>query len=166
MRQKRIIVIASTYFVVGYLLILLLHVPRFQVRAGVYQAIFLSVWLVPSLASLALALDLLHSRASRRRLLLAIVTMFVFFNGFFALTYDFMGRGTQGEFNVALTLTDALYFELGVFTTAGFGDIRPVTQTGRLVVAIQMIADLVFVAVVLGAFVSRVIAPEKVTDEE
>jgi hypothetical protein len=58
-----------------------------------------------------------------------------------------------------LTRFDAVYFTVTVLATVGFGDIAAVTQTARILVTIQMLADLVligFVAkVLLGAAQQR-----------
>jgi voltage-gated potassium channel len=43
----------------------------------------------------------------------------------------------------------ALYFAVTVFSTVGFGDIAPHTDTARLVVTVQMLADLAVIAVVI-----------------
>jgi hypothetical protein len=45
-----------------------------------------------------------------------------------------------------LTRTDALYFTVTVFPTVGFGDITARSETARIVVTGQMIADLVIPA--------------------
>jgi voltage-gated potassium channel len=76
----------------------------------------------------------------------------------FASTYYVMARLAPGSFGGHLTRTDAMYFTVTVFTTVGFGDITAKTETARLVVTGQMIADLfvfgVGLRIVLGA-VSR-----------
>jgi voltage-gated potassium channel len=76
----------------------------------------------------------------------------------FASTYYVMARLSPGSFGVHLTRTDAMYFTVTVFTTVGFGDITPKTETARLVVTGQMIADLLVlglgIRIILGA-VSR-----------
>jgi hypothetical protein len=48
-----------------------------------------------------------------------------------------------------LTRSSALYFTVTVFSTVGFGDIAPRTDVARLVVTVQMLADLAVVAVVI-----------------
>ena len=59
-------------------------------------------------------------------------------------------------FNEALTRTDALYFTITVFATVGFGDIAPVAQWMRVVVSLQMVADLLVLGFVLRAVVDAV----------
>jgi voltage-gated potassium channel len=53
-----------------------------------------------------------------------------------------MARLSPGSFGGHLSRTDAMYFTVTVFTTVGFGDITAKTETARLVVTGQMIADL------------------------
>lgn len=66
----------------------------------------------------------------------------------FASTYALLSHNAPGSFNEVLSRTDALYFTLTVFTTVGFGDIVPLTETARLATIIQMVAGLVAVGLV------------------
>jgi len=56
-----------------------------------------------------------------------------------------MARNNAAAFSVISTRTDSLYFTVTVFTTVGFGDIVPVSETARVVVMIQMVGDLVLI---------------------
>ena len=73
----------------------------------------------------------------------------------FATAYYLMGRADAKDFTEALSRTDALYLTVTIFSTVGFGDISPQTETARLVVAGQMILDLIVLGVgikiILGA---------------
>jgi Ion channel len=60
----------------------------------------------------------------------------------FASTYFLMERNSASSFTQPLTRTDALYFTVTVFTTVGFGDITAKSETARVVLIIQMLADL------------------------
>jgi hypothetical protein len=60
----------------------------------------------------------------------------------FASTYFLMEQSSSGSFSQPLTRTDSLYFTVTVFATVGFGDITARTETARVVVTIQMLADL------------------------
>jgi voltage-gated potassium channel len=86
----------------------------------------------------------------------ALATSVPFFLLLFASTYYVMARLSYGSFGQPLTRTDALYFTVTVFSTVGFGDITPKTETARLVVTGQMIADLIIlgvaIKVIVGAF--------------
>ena len=65
----------------------------------------------------------------------------------FASTYFVMGRASAANFTEPLTRTDALYFTVTVFSTVGFGDITAKSEAARIVLIVQMLADLA----VLGA---------------
>ena len=65
----------------------------------------------------------------------------------FASTYFLMERASAVSFTQPLTRTDALYFSVTVFSTVGFGDITAKSETARVVLIVQMLADLA----VLGA---------------
>ena len=60
----------------------------------------------------------------------------------FASTYFLMERAAAASFTQPLTRTDALYFTVTVFSTVGFGDITPKSEPARVVVIVQMLADL------------------------
>ena len=66
----------------------------------------------------------------------------------FAATYFLMASADSASFSMdELTRVDTLYFTVTIFSTVGFGDISPTSETARLVVTIQMILNLI----VLGA---------------
>jgi hypothetical protein len=73
----------------------------------------------------------------------------------FASTYFVMERASAANFTQPLTRTDALYFSVTVFTTVGFGDIAAKSETARVVLIVQMLADLALLGagarVLLGA---------------
>jgi len=85
----------------------------------------------------------------------ALALILPFFLLLFASTYFEMERNSAASFTQPLTRTDALYFTVTVFSTVGFGDITAKSETARVVVIVQMLADLAFlgagVRVLLGA---------------
>jgi voltage-gated potassium channel len=74
----------------------------------------------------------------------------------FAAGYFLASQARPESFSEPLTRVDALYFTITVFATVGFGDISPVSQGTRLVVCVQMIADLLVLGLVLQAVVGAV----------
>jgi hypothetical protein len=78
---------------------------------------------------------------------LAIVVV-IFLTGF-SIVYLNLSHGTQATFTQALDHTRALYFTISVFSTVGFGDITPRTDTARLIVSAQMLLDLVIIGTVV-----------------
>jgi hypothetical protein len=97
---------------------------------------------------------------------------FVLLNAFLVLLIGFAGFywrfGTTVNFNVTLSRLDALYFALGTLTTAGTGSITPISQLARGLVSIQMILDLMLVAVATTIVIARlsewIPKPEPLTD--
>ena len=65
----------------------------------------------------------------------------------FASTYFVMERVSAGSFTEPLTRTDALYFAVTVFSTVGFGYITAKSEAARVVLIVQMLADLAFLGV-------------------
>ena len=76
----------------------------------------------------------------------------------FAAAYFNMAHADSSSFTVeGLTRLDTLYFTVTVFSTVGFGDISPASETTRTVAMIQMILNLI----VLGAGVRLLTAAVK-----
>jgi voltage-gated potassium channel len=78
-----------------------------------------------------------------------------FFPLLFASTYFRDGTELRGQLHPAADPYRRLYFTVTVFTTVGFGDITAKSETARVVLIVQMLADLLFlgagVRVLLGA---------------
>jgi voltage-gated potassium channel len=72
----------------------------------------------------------------------------VFLVGFSAI-YLAMSHTAAWNFSQDLDHTRALYFTVTVFSTVGFGDITPRTDSARLVVAAQMLLDLAIIGAVV-----------------
>jgi voltage-gated potassium channel len=74
----------------------------------------------------------------------------------FAATYTVMSEAQPASFSEELSRTDSIYFVVTVFATVGFGDIAPVSAAARMVVTVQMIADLLLLGLVLRALLNAV----------
>lgn len=74
----------------------------------------------------------------------------------FAATYFLMSTNHPAGFTEPLSRMDALYFAVTVLTTTGFGDIAAVDTAERVVVTVQLVGGVGFVAVVGRIFVSAV----------
>ncbi|WP_432991750.1 potassium channel family protein [Dactylosporangium sp. CA-233914] len=72
----------------------------------------------------------------------------------FATSYVLMSGARPAAFSERVTRFDALYFSVTVFATVGFGDIVPVSEAARLLVMVQMLADLAYI----GLFVRIIVA--------
>ena len=66
----------------------------------------------------------------------------------FASAYFIMGRTDVGRFSEPLNRLDAAYFTVTVFSTVGFGDIVARSDAARMVVILQMLADLVLIGLI------------------
>lgn len=66
----------------------------------------------------------------------------------FASIYLSLSDTSRTTFSQPLDHTGALYFTVTVFSTVGFGDITPKTDSARIIVSFQMLLDLVFIGAV------------------
>ncbi|MEU2927957.1 potassium channel family protein [Streptomyces sp. NPDC007251] len=97
-------------------------------------------------------------RSSRPRLkaVEAVAVTAVLYLVLFASGYYLLERTAPGSFTTHLTRTDALYFTLSTFTTVGFGDITPVSQTGRVLAMCQMACGVLLAGVAVRVLTSAV----------
>jgi voltage-gated potassium channel len=96
-----------------------------------------------------LALDP-EARVQSLVMLLELVVV-VFAAGYYVLEFS-----TPGQMADLHTRTDSLYFTLSTLTTIGFGDVHAVGQVARVLVIIQMVFDVVFVAAVAATLRGRI----------
>ncbi|WP_197040490.1 potassium channel family protein [Pseudonocardia halophobica] len=98
---------------------------------------------------------IVESPFPRLRAVEALATSVPFFLLLFASTYVVLAGLYADSFGEPLTHTDGLYFTVTVFSTVGFGDITAHSQAARVLVTVQMVADLVVlglaVKVIAGA---------------
>lgn len=71
----------------------------------------------------------------------------------FASAYMSLAHNDPASFSELLNRTAGLYFTITVLSTVGFGDITPKTDTARLIVALQMLLDLVMIGVTVNLIV-------------
>ena len=74
----------------------------------------------------------------------------------FAGTYAVLSQVDPASFSESMSRTDAVYFTVTVFATVGFGDISPVSTAARVVVTVQMLANLLLLGFVVRAILSAV----------
>jgi voltage-gated potassium channel len=84
-----------------------------------------------------------------QRAVIAISVLIPLFVVMFSWIYLTMSRSNPGSFSTPMSRSTALYFTITVFSTVGFGDIVPHTDPARLVTSVQMVSDLVLLAVVV-----------------
>ncbi|MEW1637085.1 ion channel [Streptomyces sp. NPDC093801] len=83
----------------------------------------------------------------RLRAVEALATTMPLFLLLYSTTYYLLQESSPGSFSESLTRTDALYFTLTVFSTVGFGDIVPLTESARVVVMTQMVVNVLALGV-------------------
>jgi hypothetical protein len=86
----------------------------------------------------------------------AMATVIPLFLILFSWIYLTLSRSDPAAFGERLTRASALYFTVTVFSTVGFGDIVPRVDPARLVVTVQMLADLAMFAVVIRLILGAV----------
>ena len=74
----------------------------------------------------------------------------------FSVCYFLMENAAPASFTVHLTRTEVLYFTITTFSTVGYGDIVPMTDSARVVVMISNCPDLVLLGVVVRVFLSAI----------
>lgn len=74
----------------------------------------------------------------------------------FASAYVVLDGARPGTFSEPMSRVDALYFTVTVFATVGFGDIAPVSATARVLVTVQMVADLLVLGLLVNAMLEAV----------
>jgi voltage-gated potassium channel len=138
-----------------------LHLVKTGARAIVTTAVLLAAYyLIPIELGVALAL-FVAVLANEIRLIsthdqpplraaVAMATVIPLFLVLFAWIYLTMSHADPTAFvGGRLSRSSALYFTVTVFSTVGFGDITPKTDAARLVVTVQMLADLAVLAIVI-----------------
>jgi hypothetical protein len=71
----------------------------------------------------------------------------------FACIYFVTAETDPASFSEPLTRIDAIYFSTTVFATVGFGDISAASQAARVLVMVQMLADLILIGVIAKVLV-------------
>jgi len=82
----------------------------------------------------------------------AVVALFLFLV-VFAAAYLTMSHVDAKAFSEPLDRTGALYFAIVTLGTVGYGDIAPVSHWARLLVSLQVLLDLAFLAVLVRVVV-------------
>lgn len=147
----------------AYYLVPVEHHPHQSIvlRLGVALAIFVAVLMNELRAILNHSYPMLRAGVS-------MATVIPLFLVLFAWVYITISHSNPQSFSMPLSRTEALYFAMSVFSTVGFGDIVPKIDPARAVVMVQMLADLVMIAVVVrllfgAATRGRTASSDKVT---
>jgi voltage-gated potassium channel len=136
--------ITAALLVFLYFVLPIEHRPHQSIVLRLTLALFLFVVVLANEIRLISGHERPMLRAS-----VAMATIIPLFLVLFAWIYLTMARAYPAAFGVRLDRISALYFTVSVFSTVGFGDITPKTDMARLVVTVQMLADLAVVAIVI-----------------
>jgi hypothetical protein len=68
----------------------------------------------------------------------------------FALGYFLLEVHDPGQMVGVSTRTDALYFTIATLTTVGYGDVHAQGQAARVLVSLQLVFDVIFVAALVS----------------
>lgn len=79
----------------------------------------------------------------------ALVVVVASFLVCFSLVHVSLSASDPSAYSEPLDKNDAVYFTVTVLSTVGFGDITPDSTSARLLVTLQMLADLVLIAVTI-----------------
>jgi voltage-gated potassium channel len=137
-------------------MVTLYYVLPLGARSTGYVIVELSVGLALFTVMMAWQVSAIaRSKHPRIRAIQALATATPLFLLLFAATYFIMSEQIPATFTEPLSRSDALYFTITVFSTVGFGDISAKDEVARLVVAVQMLLDLIIlgvgIQVILGA---------------
>ena len=124
----------------------------FPIEHRPHQSVALRLSAALVLFSIVLAIEVRQIARHGQPMLragVAMATIIPLFLVSFAWIYLTMSRSNPASFGGTLDRTGALYFTVTVFSTVGFGDITPKTDPARIVVMVQMLTDLVVLAVVV-----------------
>jgi hypothetical protein len=118
-----------------------------RLAVGLLVFVAMMVWQVRSIAG---------SRYPALRAVEALGLIIPLYLVLFSSTYFLMEQAADGSFTEPLTRTDALYFTVTVFATVGFGDITAKSETARVLLIVQMLADLALLGAGLRVLVGAV----------
>jgi voltage-gated potassium channel len=96
---------------------------------------------------------IVRSPYPRLRAISALMFSFLVLILLFATSFLLLGQDDPEAFSQRLTRLGALYLAMTVFSTVGFGDITPVSEGARILVMAQMLADLIYVGLLVRVLV-------------
>jgi voltage-gated potassium channel len=141
----------------GAVMVALYYVLPLGARSSGYVIVELTVGLALFTVMIAWQVTAIaRSKHPRIRATQALATATPLFLLLFAATYFIMSQQTPATFTEALSRSDALYFTITVFATVGFGDISAQDEVARLVVAVQMLLDLIVLGLGIRVILSAV----------
>lgn len=117
-------------------------------NAGAWLRLFFGLMLF-GLTVFLVARKVWNADYPQLRTIEALAIAFPRFICVYAGVYLGLSHQNPAAFSEVLTHTSAFYFTVVTFGTVGFGDIYPVSDVARLLVASQILLDVLFVALVV-----------------
>ncbi|MDD7938087.1 potassium channel family protein [Actinomycetospora lutea] len=155
--RRRVIVVSVRAVLTVVVLVTLYYVLPLTPRPGGYALAILLVGLAALTGLIVWQIRaIVRARHPGLRALETLALVIPTFLLVFAAGYYMASQANPAVFSEPLSRSDALYFTITVFATVGFGDISPVAEPLRLVVAVQMLADLLVLGLVLQAVLNAV----------
>lgn len=156
---------AAYVFIEGYVVAWVIGLTwlLFRSPACVALVIGLCVYRLLDLISYHMCIFLVDSQPAewkvhsvRRSFLAALVNFYEIVVAFaiFYLCSGGIGHPVEGVLSSGV---DALYYSLVTMATLGYGEFRPAGEIGRALVSVQLMFEVIFVAVILPALVGNVI---------
>jgi voltage-gated potassium channel len=151
-RRERRLAVARTALIVLLAWVLLIGV-YYLVPAGHDSATDDLIRLVIGVSVVALVIawqasHIVKSEIPELRAAQSLGVILPLFLVVFSSIYLSLSDSSRFSFSQPLDHTSALYFTITVFSTVGFGDITPRTDSGRILVSVQMLLDLVIIGAV------------------
>jgi hypothetical protein len=130
--------------------------------AATWAVVLTYVALIPYLALLVSILGryLLIARTITRDVLYAATAIYLLLGAVFVPVYGLIETLAPGSFRDSSTTSGAVqwqqfvYYSYTTLTTAGYGDILPISWWGRSVANIEMIVGMLYIAIVMARLVS------------
>jgi voltage-gated potassium channel len=155
-RRRRLIAMTALFVIVSWTAIIgAYYLIPFDDRSAAGAVVRLVVGLVMLIAVLVwLVFRIINADVPGLRALEALAVVVILLVVVFAATYLSVVSESPHSFNQGLDHTSSLYFTITVLATVGFGDIVPVTDFARVLVSVQMIVDLIFIAAIVRVFIN------------
>jgi len=155
-------ILTSEYLIIAIIICIitlsfLIDLPRRNSQAFFNLAFIVLIWYLVNIANIVhKCINNIYS-VKLRHILGFMVTLFIVYGFVYYALYNLNPKSFNGpilldskktlEFG---TYFDMIYFTMSTFSTAGFGDITPVSRLARGIVMTQFIVGFALVAILLG----------------
>jgi hypothetical protein len=135
----------------------IIKLPITNPKAFFYLSICVLVWYLANIANILYKTSYNVYSVKLRHIIGFICTMFLVYGFTYYALFNLDDKSFTGNLRIDrdqplsfATYYDMIYFTMSVFSTAGFGDITPLSRVARSIVMTQFIAGFVLVGVLLS----------------